>query len=149
MHKQLFCQKLFDVSLGTSLHKTRKNCLSRFIGDLLDYDVNLSVTEIGKKLSSSSTVKSKIQAANYLIGNKKLVSQIPLIYRGLAHFFWGDAQELVVLIDWSGSCKEKLHTLTASIVGHGRSIPIYHQVFCESQLGAQIAHEQFLRTLKD
>lgn len=150
MHKQTFCQKLFDTALGSSIHKARKQCLSRFIGDLLDYDVDLSVTEIGKKLSSSSTVKSKIQAANYLIGNKKLASQTSLIYKGLAHFFWGDAKELVVLIDWSGSCsKEKLHTLTASIVGHGRSIPLYHQVFCESQLGAQIAHEQFLETLRD
>ena len=87
MHKQSFCQKLFDTSLGTSIHQARKNCLSRFIGDLLDYDVNLSVTEIGKKLSSSSSVKSKIQAANYLIGNKKLASQTPLIYKGLVNFF--------------------------------------------------------------
>lgn len=148
MHKQAFCQKLFDTSLGTSIHKARKKCLSRFIGDLLDYEVNLSVTEIGKKLSSSSTVKSKIQAANYLIGNKKLTFQIPLIYKGLAHFFWGDSKELVLLIDWSGSCGEKLHTLTASIVGHGRSIPIYHEIFCEAQLGSQTAHEQFLQTLR-
>ncbi len=116
MHKQTFCQKLFETALGTGIHKARKKCLSRFIGDLLDYDVNLSVTEIGKKLSP---------------------------------IFFGDAQELVVLIDWSGSCKEKLHTLIASIVGHGRSIPIYHQVFGESQLGGQTAHEQFLQTLRD
>ena len=92
MHKQLFCQKLFDSSLGSSIHKTRKACLSRFIGDLLDYDINLSVTEIGKKLSSSTTVKSKIQAANYFVGNKKLASQIPLIYRELAIFF-GEIQK--------------------------------------------------------
>lgn len=93
MHKQLFCQKLFDTALDTSVHKARKQCLSRFIGDLLNYDINLSVTEIGKRLSSSSTVKSKIQAANYLIGNKKLAAQIPLIYKGLAQFFWADAKE--------------------------------------------------------
>jgi hypothetical protein len=148
MHQQTFCQKLFDRALGPSIHKARKKCLSRFIGDLLDYDVCLSVTEIGKKLSSSITVKSKIQAANYLIGNQKLASQIPLIYKGLAHFFFDDVNELVILIDWSGSCGEKLHTLTASIVGHGRSIPVYHQVFSESQLGSQLAHEQFLQRLR-
>lgn len=147
MHKQTFCQKLFDTSLGTSIHKARKRCLSRFIGDLLDYDIHLSVTEIGKKLSSSTSIKSKIQAANYLIGNKKLSSQISLIYQGLAQFFWGDSKELLILIDWSGSCSNKLHTLTASIVGHGRSIPLYHEVFCESQLGNVLAHEQFLQTL--
>lgn len=149
MHKQTFCQKLFDNSLGTGIHKARKKCLSRFIGDLLDYDIHLSVTEIGKKLSSSTQVKSKIQAANYLIGNKKLSSQIPLIYQGLANFFWGDSKELLILIDWSGSCSNKLHTLTASVVGHGRSIPLYHEVFCESQLGSVLAHEQFLKTLSD
>lgn len=147
MHKQTFCQKLFDSSLGTSIHKARKRCLSRFIGDLLDYDIHLSITEIGKKLSSPTHVKSKIQAANYLIGNKKLASHIPLIYQRLAHFFWGDSKELLILIDWSGSCSDKLHTLTASIVGHGRSIPLYHEVFEESQLGNALAHEQFLQTL--
>lgn len=41
MHKQLFCQKLFDNSLGTSIHKSWKAFLNRFIGDLLDYDINL------------------------------------------------------------------------------------------------------------
>lgn len=76
MHKQTFCQKLFDTALGINIHKARKKCLSRFIGDLLDYDVNLSVTEIGKKLSSSSTVKSKIQAANYLPVIGKLVKKV-------------------------------------------------------------------------
>ena len=55
----------------------------------------------------------------------------------------------MLLIDWSGSCGEKPHTLTTSIVGHGRSIPIYHEIFCEAQLGSQIAHEQFLQTLRD
>ena len=149
MHKQLFCQKLFNNSLGTRIHKARINCLSRFIGDLLDYDVNLSVTEIGKKLSSSTSVKSKIQAANYFVGNIKLGSQIPLIYNGLAHFFWGGSKEIVLLVDWSGACSTKLHTLTASVVGHGRSIPIYHEVFPESFLGSQMAHEQFLKTLSD
>lgn len=147
MHKHLFCQKLFDAALGTSIHKARKTCLSRFIGDLLDYDINLSVTEIGKKLSSSTTVKSKIQAANYLVGNKKLISQIPFMYKGLGGFFWGCSKELVLLVDWSGACSNKLHALTASVVGHGRSIPIYHEIFTESQVGTQLAHEQFLKRL--
>lgn len=147
MHKSVFCQKFFDNSLGSTIHKARRACLSRFIGDLLDYDINLSVTEIGKKLSSSSTVKSKIQAANYLIGNKKFASQIPVIYKGLFHFFWGNSKELVLLVDWSGACSDKLHVLTVSVVGHGRSVPIYHQIFNESELGSKIAHEQFLKTL--
>ena len=55
MHKQTFCHKLFDTSLGSNIHKARKKCLSRFIGDLLDYDVNLSVTETQiKKIKGKS-----------------------------------------------------------------------------------------------
>ena len=33
MHREAFCQKLLDTALGTSIHKARKKCLLRFIGE--------------------------------------------------------------------------------------------------------------------
>jgi len=45
---------------------------SNDLSDLMDYDTTLSVTEIGKKLTSKSTVKSKIYAANTWVNNFKL-----------------------------------------------------------------------------
>lgn len=149
MHKRVFCQKLLNNALGNSIHKARETCLTRFISDLLDYDTQLSVTEIGKKLSSQASVKSKIKAANYFINNYKLSEDIAVIYRGLAHFFWGQSKELVILIDWTGACSNGYHTLQASIVGHGRSIPVYHEVHSEMMQEKAEVHDQFLLKLSE
>ena len=149
MHKTIFCQNLLDNALGNSLHCKRKQCLVRFLSDLMDYDVTLSVTEIGKRLRSKATVKSKINAANTFVSNYKLEREMPLIYKGLAHFFWENTRELVILVDWTGACSQGYHTLSASVVGSGRSIPIYHEVHDESvQENAQI-QKDFLTRLKE
>lgn len=147
MHKKVFCQNLLNNALNNSIHTKRKKCLSRFLSDLMDYDTTLSVTEIGKKLSSKSTLKSKIYAAQTLVNNTKLEQHIPLIYQGFAHFFWGYAKEIVMLIDWTGACSKGYHALEASVVGHGRSVPIYHEVHPESGQGNEHVHEKFLAQL--
>ena len=149
MHKTVFCQNLLDNALTNSIHTKRKKCLVRFLSDLMDYDVTLSVTEIGKKLSSNATVKSKINAANTFVNNHKLERDIILIYKGFAHFFWGNTKELVLLVDWTGACSEGYHTLSASVVGSGRSIPIYHEVHEESVQEKDYIHLKFLENLKE
>lgn len=149
MHKHVFCQNLLDDALKNSLHAKRKQCLVRFLSDLMDYETTISVTEIGKKLTSKTTVKSKIYAAHTFINNFKLESHIGRIYKGLAQFFWGNSKELVVLIDWTGACSKGYHALQASIVGHGRSIPIYHEVHSESEQEHAEVHRQFLLRLKN
>lgn len=149
MHKQLFCQNLLDNALGDCLHKKRKQCLSRFLGDLMDYDTTLSITEIGKKLTSKATVKSKIYAANTFVSNIKLERNILTIYKCLGHFFWKESTELVVLVDWTGACSKGYHCLQASIAAHGRSIPLYHEVHGESEQENAEVHRQFLMNLSE
>jgi hypothetical protein len=148
MHKRLFCQNLLDNALENSIHSARKTCLSRFLSDLLDYDTDLSVTEIGKKLTSKTTVKSKIQAANYFVNNSKLERNKGTIYKGLAHFFWGHAKEIVVLIDWTGACSEGYFALKASVAAHGRSIPLYHEIHLQAEQEKPELHDAFLAQLK-
>lgn len=87
MHKKIFCQNLLDSALKNSIHAKRKQCLVRFLSDLMDYDTTLSVTEIGKKLTSKTTVKSKIYAAQTFVNNFKLERDIVCIYKSLTHFF--------------------------------------------------------------
>jgi len=149
MHKRLFCQNLLDNALGNSIHAKRKQCLVRFLSDLMDYDTTLSITEIGKKLTSKTTVKSKINAAHTFVNNCKLESNIMRIYKGLAHFFWGNTKELVVLVDWTGACSAGYHALEASVVGHGRSIPIYHEIHSELEQENAEVHRQFLLRLHE
>lgn len=149
MHKRTFCQNLLDNALGNSIHTKRKNCLARFVSDLMDYDTTLSVTEIGKKLSSKATVKSKIYAANTFVNNYKFEADMARIYEGLASFFWGKAKEVVILVDWTGACSEGYHVLEASVVGHGRSIPIYHEVHSDAEQENPEIHDAFLRRLSN
>jgi hypothetical protein len=115
----------------------------------MDYDTTLTVTEIGKKLSSKATVKSKIYATHTFVNNYALEKNMALIYKGFAHFFWGNASELVILIDWTGACSKGYHCLEASVVGHGRSIPIYHEVHPEAEQENAEVHRSFLKTLHD
>ncbi|VEB29510.1 transposase [Legionella pneumophila] len=149
MHKQLFCQNLLDKALKNSIHTKRKQCLTRFLSDLMDYDTKLSVTEIGKKLTSKSTVKSKINAANTFVNNSKMEKDILCIYKNLASFFWRQVKEIVILVDWTGVCSNGYHVLQASIAAHGRSIPLYHEVHPESEQENAAIHCQFLLHLKE
>ena len=121
----------------------------RFLSDLMDYDTTLSVTEIGKKLTSKATVKSKIYATHKFVSNSKLENDMVCIYQCLAQYFWGSAKEIIILIDWSGACSKGYHVLQASVVGHGRSIPIYHEVHPESQQENVEIQCQFLSRLKE
>lgn len=149
MHKQSFCQNLLDEALKNSIHAKRKRCLIRFLSDLMDYDTTLSVTEIGKRLTSKATVKSKIYAAQTFVNNYKLENEMVGIYKNLAHFFWSESKEIVVLIDWTGACSEGYHVLQASIAAYGRSIPIYHEVHSGSVQEHAAIHQQFLLNLKN
>lgn len=149
MHKYSFCQKFLDTALTNSIHAKRKACLTRFLSDLLDYDTTLSTTEIGKKLTSKASVKSKIKAANYFATNYKLADQIAVIYNRLAAFFWGKASNLIILVDWTGACNEEYFILKASVAAHGRSIPIYHEIHPKAHQEQESIHNQFLYNLKE
>jgi len=149
MHKTVFCQKLFDNALSDSIHKARKDCLIQMTRDLLDYDTTLSVTEIGKKLTTKTTVKHKIKMAHYFVNNYKLEKNIPTIFQGFAQLFWGQAKELVILIDWSGACSPGYYVLEASVVAHGRSVPLYYEIHPSSEQQNEVTHNQFLMRLKE
>lgn len=74
------CIKEFDS-------REEKTMSGSLLSDLMDYDTTLSVTEIGKKLSSKATVKSKIYAAQTFVNNFKLERDILSIYKNLGLFF--------------------------------------------------------------
>ena len=148
MHDSTFCHKLFEKALSGQLHKKRLSCLSRFVGDLLDYDSCMSVTEIGKKLRSNTSVKHKIKSADYFVGNVKFSEEISKVYEGLADFFWSGHQQLTVLVDWSGACVPDCFVLKASVVGHGRSIPLYQEVHKGDVQEQTSIHNAFLEQLK-
>ena len=148
MHKRQFCHKLFEKALPKSLHSKRRDCLTRFVSSLLNYDIQLSVAEIGKHLDSKTTVKHKIKSADYFANNEGLASEIPSIYQGLANYFYQGYECLTVLVDWSGACSDGYYVLKASAAAHGRSIPIYQEIHSGSQQEKCYVHNEFLENLK-
>lgn len=146
MRRDRYCQKLFNKSLP-NLHKKRRDCLARFAACHLDTNISLSVSSIGKRLESSTSLKHKLKAADYFIGNKKFCSEQIKVYQGLASYFWGNYKSLTVLVDWSGACGNKCFSLTASVVGSGRSVPIYQEVHSEREQENLLVHNKFLENL--
>jgi len=147
MHSTRLCHKLFHTALKNNLHKKRIQCLSRFTADLLTINSGLSLTEIGNHLTSDTSLKHKIKAADYFVGNDKLASNIPNIYTALAQYYFAHYPKLVVHVDWSGACAPGYHVLEASIMAHGRSIPVYQEIHHGSVAETSKVHEGFLKQL--
>lgn len=145
MHKLQFCQNIFDSSL--KIHKARINCLSQLVSSNLDSDIDLSITQIGRRLNSRTSVKHKIKSVDYFVGNDKFCAEQKKVYQGLASYFWGRHKSLTILVDWSGACGERCFSLTASVVGSGRSVPIYQEVHSSKEQENLSTHNKFLKNL--
>ena len=53
-----------------------------------------------------------------------------------------------ILVDWTGLPKN-FYSISASVAFHGRSVPIYAEVYPESKKSNRREEERFLRRLKD
>ncbi|MFN7097912.1 MAG: IS4 family transposase [Gammaproteobacteria bacterium] len=154
MHQYTLCQTLFDNALSNSIHKKRKQCLTRFVSSLLNYNTTLSLTEIANSLDNElaynkkTSLKHRIKATDTLLGNVAFTQDIHTIYKGLAAYFFSHHKQLIVLVDWSGACGLDYFVLQASVVGHGRSIPIYTEVHHKSEQENKVIHDAFLINLK-
>jgi len=147
MRQMTLCQKLFKKALADTIHVKRIKCLTRFVGSLLNTNTTLSVAEIGKVLDSNTSVKHNIKAADYFVNNTGLEEDLLPIYKGIAHFFWKGLTQVTILVDWSGACSDSQYVLQASLVGHGRSIPVYHEIHGKSEQEKPEVHEGFLKNL--
>lgn len=149
MHKQAFCHKLFEKALPPSIHKKRRACLTRFVSSLLDDRCQLSVTQIGKRLHSKTTLKHNIKAADYFVNNQRFSEDIPVVYNGLAQMFFGGYEALTVLVDYTGACVPGYMCLEASVACHGRSIPVYQAIYSSKEQETVATHQDFLKTLHE
>lgn len=102
---------------------------------------NLSLTAIGKGLSSETSLKHKIKKVDRLEGNKHLYEEISSIYVGLSSFLFqyiSSQEDVPVVIDL---CYLKddhnIQMLSAEIALKGRSIPLYREVFGSGALSGR------------
>ena len=135
--------------MSQRVHKKRLKCVIRFVSSLLTHKNGISLTEIGNNLSSNTSLKHKIKAADYFVGNEGLAKDIPNMFKGFADFFFGQHTNLIINVDWSGACTPGFHILQASVTAHGRSVAIYNEVHSEQDAQTEEVHNAFLDNLKE
>ena len=130
-----------------NLHQKRLSSLMVAVQSLLDGQ-QLSLTELGRKISGPVSAKHNIKRIDRLLGNQALYSERLDIYRWHANLLCGANPMPIVLIDWSDVREQMRHqTLRASISFEGRSVILYERVFPFSQYNSPVSHNPFLREL--
>lgn len=130
----------------SGIRKTKINALCDMTKALLG-SADLTLTSLGRHLNGDSLVKHKIKRVDRWLDNEELYCQIPIIYKSILSVLLNKAEELTILVDWSGCCGKEQHCLRASVAYDGRSIPIYQEIHPDALQGNQAVQESFLDKL--
>lgn len=144
-----YCHKILEIALPKEMHNKTAEQITRVIESMIKNEGKLSVTSIGESLIGQTDRKHKIKAADRYVGNSKILKHKNSIFKNLANFYFKEAEELFVNVDWSGACLEDHHILQASVVCDGRSIPIYYEVYTEDDYEKHSTHIEFLKNLEE
>ena len=109
----------------------------------------LSLTQLGRCLSSKARVKHNIKRIDRLLGNPHLHQERNAIYGFLCReLLKGNTQPLVI-IDWSDLTTERdYHLLRASVPVGGRALTLYEEVHHQKDIANPKIHKRFVHALK-
>lgn len=108
----------------------------------------ISVTSLGRGINLPIKERSAIRRSDRFIGNKKLHNEIEGIYRQFISCILGSKTRPKILIDWSQVPNTKNHILRAALVGDGRPLTLYDEVYKEEYLNNSNVEIRFLSRLK-
>ena len=98
---------------------------------------NLSLSEIGRHLPGETQLKNKIKKVDRLEGNEHLHKELYSLYQGLSHYvFKYISQEATLPLLVDICCLKddgELQMLSAEIAIQGRSLPLYREVYKDTQ----------------
>ncbi|MGF1723154.1 IS4 family transposase [Photobacterium nomapromontoriensis] len=131
-----------------SIHKKRLNSLILATRSVLDGS-DLTLTKLGRRLETNTTVKHAIKRVDRLLGNRQLHREKDIIYKWHAHLITRANPCPVILVDWS-DVREQLRymTLRASVALDGRAVTIYEEVFEYKNYNSPKSHQLFLDKLQ-
>ena len=143
MHQISIIQK----RLSPVIHAKRLKTLNEMVKASF-ISQSLTVTQLGRSLSSSSSEKNGIRKADRLLSNSKLHDEYPIICNKLCSSLIADHSVPWVLVDWTKMPHKNYHVLRASLVADGRAITLYEEIHDEKRLGSPKVHKKFLQELK-
>src|SRR5918992_3177425 len=130
------------------MHKARRTALFVNVMAALRGEV-LTVTHLGRSITSEAKEKHCIKRADRLLSNRRLHRERRTIYALLRQWLIGNKQRPVIIVDWSDMDECKRHFLVrASVPLYGRSLTLYEEVHTAKTKEKPKTHRQFLQTLK-
>jgi len=109
----------------------------------------LSLTQLGRRLTSKALVKHKIKRIDRLLGNPHLHQERNSIYQFMSQELLKGNQRPLIIVDWSELTTERnYHLLRASLPVGGRALTLYEEVHPQKDIGSPKVHKRFLHTLQ-
>jgi hypothetical protein len=119
------------------------------ITDALVHGGKLTLTHLGRNLSSAACPKHAIKRVDRLLGNAHLHRERPAIYGALARWLLQATTRPVLLVDWADCTPgHDWLVLRAAVPLGGRAIPIYEEVHPLSRYNSPGTHRRFLAHLR-
>lgn len=141
LHKllQKFCSEM---------HKVRRTAFFVNVMAALRGEV-LTVTHLGRSITSEAKEKHCIKRADRLLSNRRLQRERTEIYSSLTQWLLGTKQRPAIIVDWSDLDECKRHfLLRASVAIEGRSLTLYEEVHTLKSKEKPKTHQRFLQQLK-
>ncbi|MGH8609224.1 MAG: IS4 family transposase [Gammaproteobacteria bacterium] len=130
------------------MHKLRRTALFVNVMAALHGAV-LTVTHLGRAISSDAKEKHCIKRADRLLSNRRLQRERMDVYAAITQQLFGSKQRPVILVDWSDMDECKRHfLLRASVPVEGRALTVYEEVHTVKTKEKPKTHQQFLQTLR-
>lgn len=131
------------------IHKSRWQALMSAVGALVQ-GKKLSVTGLGRAMTSAAYEKHNIKRADRLVGNPMLNQERVMIYRALVSLLLGPCRQPVILVDWSNlSADRQFHLLRASLAVGGRALTLYEETHTQRYYGNARIQRRFLSRLAE
>ena len=131
------------------IHQKRLTTLLLATQSLL-HNQRLSLTQLGRSLSSRTIAKHSIKRVDRLLGNIHLLSERKNIYKFLCSELLKNNKRPVIIVDWSDlTTMRDRHLLRASIPVGGRTLTLYEEVHTREYLANHKVHKAFLEVLSD
>jgi hypothetical protein len=118
------------------IHITRLNAVMD-VASGLRHSQNLSLSELGRNLPGDAKLKNKIKKVDRLEGNKALHNELFSLYQGLSSFvFTYISQDTTLPLIVDICCLKddrEIQMLSAEIALKGRSLPLYREVYRDTE----------------
>ncbi len=131
-----------------TMHKVRRASLHASLTSLL-WGSPLSITGIGRNITSQTSEKHQIKRSMRLCRNPHLHTEIQAIYSMVVLRIINQQTQPIILVDWSDLDPRKQHfLLRASVAIEGRSLTLLEKIYTVHQKEKPAIHKAFMETLK-